>query len=471
MRYLPLFADVAGRKSLVIGGNENAARKLRLLLRAGTRPVVLATSVTDEIEALETEGKLHLDFTSNTSPGNKNYRLSDYALIIVADADEHIAQAWAIAARDACVPVNVVDRPDLSTVVFPGIVDRDPVIVAIGSAGAAPVLVGRLRAQIEALLPARIGRLAKFAQRFRPAVAGMSASGNARWFWERFFSSTLASLVLAGQEREANDTMLRLINRVDDSQPPAGSVSLVGVGPGDPDLVTLRALRVMQDADVVVYDRLIGHEILDYVRRDAERIYVGKARGNHAMSQEKINDLLVTRALAGQRVVRLKGGDPFVFGRGGQEMAAVQDAGISVEIVPGITAATGCAAAAGLPLTHRDFASSVTFVTGHLRDEAAKPDWQNLARTRHTLVIYMGIANAAQISQELIVHGMAPATPIAIIENGTRPEQIVARGTLASLVSTIAVNEIVGPALIVIGDVATLAQECTPVASPAYAQA
>ncbi len=357
---------------------------------------------------------------------------------------------------------------------FPGIIDRDPVLVAIGSSGAAPALVRRLREQIEALLPSRLGRLARFARRFRTAVAGTHPdSGRRRWFWETFFDGPVARLVLDGREHQATNAMLRLVNG-GTAPSSEGSVALVGVGPGDPDLLTLRALRAMQDADVVVYDRLIGDQILDYVRRDAERIYVGKARGNHAMSQEEINTTLVAQAASGRRVVRLKGGDPFVFGRGGEEMTHLQTAGVAVEIIPGITAATGCAAAAGLPLTHRDYASGVTFVTGHMRDGTAEPDWAGLAATRHTLVIYMGVATAGIIGERLVAHGMRPTTPVAVIENGTRPEQIVAHGTLANLGATVAGHGIVGPALIVIGDVVALASESVPSANAhtqIYAQA
>jgi len=470
LKYLPLFADISGRRSLVVGGGENATRKLRLLLRAGALPTVHAGSLNAEIQALVRDGQVRVEQPASVCPDLSHRELADYALIVVADADGETAEAYAAAARRTNIPVNVVDRPDLSTVVFPGIVDRDPVLIAIGTAGAAPVLVRRLREQIEALLPSRLGHLARFAQRFRGAVASAHLdSASRRHFWETFFDGPIARLVLEGRERQAANAMLRLVNRTDTASP-EGSVALVGVGPGDPDLLTLRALRAMQDADVVVYDRLIGDQILDYVRRDAERIYVGKARGNHAMSQKAINALLVARARIGQRVVRLKGGDPFIFGRGGEEMACLQAAGIAVEIIPGITAATGCAAAAGLPLTHRDYASGVTFVTGHMRDGASEPDWAGLAEIRHTLVIYMGVLTAGIIGERLVAHGMRPATPVAVIENGTRPEQIVARATLATLGATVTGRGIVGPALIVIGDVAALATESAPGAE-AHAQA
>ncbi len=473
MKYFPLFADLRGRRCLVVGGDEGAARKLRLLLRAGARPTVLAAEVSAEIRQWERSGRVRVEPPLHTSTDPSSIDVLGYALVVVVDAVGDIAQAVSTAAQRANVPVNVVDRPDLSTIVIPGIVDRDPVLVAIGSAGAAPVLVRRLREQIESLLPSRLGELAHFAQRFRSVVAQVCPAGAPRRFWERFFDGPIARLVLAGREGEATDAMLRLING-----PPAptetGSVVLVGTGPGDPDLLTLRALRVMQDADVVVYDRLIGEGILDLVRRDAKRIYVGKAPGDQVLDQNEINELLAARARAGQRVVRLKGGDPFLFGRGGEELVYLRMAGVVVEVIPGITAAVGCAAATGLPLTHRDFASGVTFLSGHLRRDGDEPDWANLAASRNTLVIYMGVATAGRTSERLVAHGMRPETSVAVIENGTRPHQRVVRCRLASLGATISQQHVSGPAVIVIGDVAEFAEATAPrtmAPAKAYAQA
>ncbi len=453
MKYLPLFADLAGRECLIVGGGENAARKLRLLLRADARVTVAATAINPEISALESGGQVRVEKATKLVP----HRLAVYALIVVTDADSKTAESYAAAARRSNIPINVVDQPDLSSVVFPAIVDRDPVLVAVGSSGAAPVLVRRLREQIEAMLPSRLGRLARFARRFRSAVASTQPeSRHRRHFWETFFDGPIARLVLEGREDQAASAMLRLVNRTD-TAPPAGSVALVGVGPGDPDLLTLRALRAMQDADVVVYDRLIGDGILDYVRRDAERIFVGKAKGRHTVPQDHINRMLIDRARAGHRVVRLEGGDPFVFGRGGEELDALRAAGIATEIVPGITAATGCAAAARIPLTHREHASAVTFVTGHGAEDQPGLDWPSLAALKHTLVIYMGLSTAGVIASRLIGYGMDPETPAAIVENGTRPNQRVVTGTLAELGVLVTRHAISGPALIVVGAVAGLA--------------
>jgi uroporphyrin-III C-methyltransferase/precorrin-2 dehydrogenase/sirohydrochlorin ferrochelatase len=457
MKYLPLFADLEGRECLVVGGSENATRKLRLLLRAGARPTVIGAAVTQEIHALESDGKVRVKQETRNTTNLLSQRIADYALIVVADADSETAEAYAAAARHLNVPLNVVDRPELSTVVFPGIVDRDPVLIAIGTSGAAPVLVRRLREQIEAMLPPRLGQLARFAQRFRSAVASAQPdSGRRRRFWEAFFDGPIARLVLEGRERQAANAMLLLVNSADTASP-EGSVALVGAGPGDPDLLTLRALRTMQDADVVVYDRLIGDEILEYARRDAERIYVGKEKGRHALPQDRINQLLIERARGGQKVVRLKGGDPFVFGRGGEEVEALRVAGISVDVIPGITAATGCAAAAGFPLTHRDYASAVTFVTGHGSDGELGLDWPALGALQHTLVIYMGLSTAGVIASQLIAHGKRRDTPVAIVENGTRPNQRVIKGSLSELETLVVQHAIEGPALIVIGDVTALA--------------
>ena len=459
MKYLPLFADLNGRDSLIIGGGETATQKIRLLLGAGARPTVIAPTVTKEILKLQATGRVRVERLVYKSPDLSNFRLFNYALVIVAESNPLDAEAWASSARSAGIPVNVVDRPDLSTVVFPGIVDRDPVLIAIGSSGAAPVLVRRLREKIEALLPSRLEHLARFAMRFRSAVASAQSNAtNRRRFWEEFFDGPVARLVLKGREHQATKAMLRMVNGLGITTP-KGSVALIGAGPGDPDLLTLRALRAMQDADVVLYDRLIGDNILDYVRRDAERIYVGKARSDQIMNQQVINALILERARAGQKVVRLKGGDPLVFGRGGEEMAVLEKASIDVEVIPGVTAAIGCAAAAGIPLTHRDYAEGVSFVTGSTCEGGKEPDWAALAAIRHTLVIYMGVATAGTIGKRLVDHGMRPETPVAVIENGTRPEQIIAHGTLETLGTTVAQHCAVGPILIIIGDVAALPRE------------
>jgi uroporphyrin-III C-methyltransferase/precorrin-2 dehydrogenase/sirohydrochlorin ferrochelatase len=457
MKYFPLFVELRGRKSLVIGGGEAAARKLRLLLRAGAAPTVIASEVCGEIRQWQQAGIVRVKPPAEIIGEPGSSELSQYALIIVTDMAEAVAQAISEAARRANVPVNVVDRPKLSNVILPGIVDRDPILVAIGSGGAAPVMVRRLRERIEALLPSRLGGLVQFAQRFRSTVALLYPAGSRRRFWEEFFDGPIARLVLSGKESKATDAMLRLINSKA-MVSARGSVALVGAGPGDPDLLTVRALRALQDADVIVYDRLVGDGILDLARRDAERIYVGKAPDNHTLHQDDINTLLASRAQSGQRVLRLKAGDPFLFGRGGEELAFLRDAGLEVDVIPGITAAVGCAAAAGIPLTHRDMAPGVTFLSGHGRADADEPDWRTLAASRNTLVIYMGVAAAGRIADRLVSHGMRAATQVAVIENGTRADQRVIRSDLANLANAFIEHDVSGPAIIIIGDVAIFAE-------------
>jgi len=451
MNHFPIFVDLLRAGALIVGGGELAARKARLALRAGPVSVV-APSLCDELlELAEARriGHLARPFRSADVKGR--------AVVFGATGHDAVDTEVSRAAQAAGVPVNVVDRPELSTFVMPAIVDRDPVTVAIGTGGAAPVLARQIRARIESVLPARLGRVAAFAERFRGAVKAAVADPEARRrFWERFFDGPVARQVLDGDERGAAEAMLRLVNSPAEAE--GGSVALVGTGPGDPDLLTFRALRAMQNADVVVHDKLIGPEILELVRRDAERIYAGKSKADHSRTQDEINALMAEHALAGKRVVRLKGGDPFVFGRGGEEMDYLRARGVAVEVVPGITAATGCAAAAGIPLTHRDLAHSAVFVSGHAKDGAPELDWPALARSGQTLVIYMGLSTAPALAERLVAHGLPAATPAAIVEKGTLPDQRVVTGTVAELPAMASGHGMTGPALIVVGEVVRLAR-------------
>ncbi len=458
MKYFPAFLDLSGRPALVVGGGELAARKVRLLLKAGARVTVVAPHIGAELAQLAAEGTLRI-IQRGFVAGDVRGKALVHGATGRAPVDERVAEA----ARAAGVPVNVVDRPDLSSFIMPAIVERDPVVIGISTDGAAPLLARRIRVAIEALLPARLGRLARFAESFRGSLrATMPEARDRRRFWERFFDGPVAGAILAGDERGAREQMLSLVNRPQAAATAQGMVHIVGAGPGDPDLLTLRALHLMQQADIVVYDKLVGRAILDYVRRDAERIYVGKSKGNHARSQDEINALLVEQARAGKRVLRLKGGDPFIFGRGGEERAHLRRAGVRVEVVPGITAATGCAAATGIPLTHRDHAPAVTFVAGHGRNGEPDLDWAALARARHTLVIYMGVSSAGRTAARLIEHGMAPDTPAAIVNNGTLDSQQMAIGPLARLGALVAEHGIEGPAIIVVGEVVRAADAACP---------
>jgi uroporphyrin-III C-methyltransferase/precorrin-2 dehydrogenase/sirohydrochlorin ferrochelatase len=453
MTYFPAFLNLEGRSCLMVGGGAVAARKIRLLLKAGAAVVVVAPELGEATARLKAAGRIE--------HRNRGFRTNDVrgqALAISATGIADVDGAVSAAARKAGVPVNVVDSGELSTFITPAVIERDPVVIGISSGGAAPVLVRRIRAMIEGLLPARIGRLAALAADFRNAVkANIPDIVSRRRFWDRFFDGTLARDVLAGRESHGRERMLALVNRPGPIEETTGRVTIVGAGPGDPDLLTLKALQALQQADVVVYDRLVAPGIVDYARRDAERIHVGKSSGRRGRTQDEINLLLRDHARAGRHVVRLKGGDPFIFGRGGEERDFLRHSNIAVELVPGITAATGVGAAAGIPLTHRDVAHAVTFVTGHTRDGDPGPDWQSLARLDHTLVIYMGVAVAGNAADRLIAFGMAAATPVAVVENGTTAEQRVFTGTLGGLGALIADNRVESPALVVIGEVAGLA--------------
>ena len=454
MRYFPAFLDLKDRPCLVVGGGAPAARKARLLVKAGARVTVVAPRVGPEAEDLAAQGALRLvrrEFVA----GDVGGRAAVVSATGLGEVDARVAEA----ARAAGVPVNVVDRPGLSSFVVPAIVERGPVVIGISSGGTSPVLARRLRARIEALLPARLGRLAHFAESFRASVRAVIPDPVQRHrFWARVFDGAVAEDVLAGREAAARERMLGLVNRPGAAGAPEGVVHIVGAGPGDPDLLTLKALRLMERAEVVVYDRLVAPEILNYLRRDAERIYVGKAKGVQAKTQDQINALLCAQARAGRRVLRLKGGDPFVFGRGGEELEYLRRHGVRVEVVPGVTAATACAAALGVPLTHRDHASAVTLVTGHGRDGEPELDWAALAGPRQTLAIYMGVGAAGRIAARLIAQGLAPGTPVAVIENGTMADQKTAAGALRDLEALVRDNGITGPALIIIGEVARRAQ-------------
>jgi uroporphyrin-III C-methyltransferase/precorrin-2 dehydrogenase/sirohydrochlorin ferrochelatase len=462
MRYFPTFFDLRDKPCLVVGGGEAALGKIRLLLKAGAQVRVVADRVQADIEDLAAQGTLEIQ-----RGGFVAGDLRGQTLAIVASGDDALDARVAGAARSTGISVNVVDRPHLSSFTVPALIDRDPVVVAVSTGGTAPVLGRKLRAQIEALLPARLGHLAELAERFRDAVkATRPGAGARRAFWESFFESPAAEDALAGRNAAARDKALTLVNRAPRDTGTFGSVAIVGAGPGDPDLLTLRAAEHLQRADVIVYDKLVGPEVLDRARRDAERIYVGKSRGHHAKTQDQINALLLRLARDGKRVVRLKGGDPFVFGRGGEELEFLRRRGVAVQVVPGITAATACGAAAGIPLTHRGDAAAVTFVTGHGKDGEPDLDWQALASARHTLVVYMGVATAPRTAARLIEHGLPASTPIAVIENGTRPDERVLTGRLDELARVIRDESVAGPAVIVIGEVARRAESAKIFAAP-----
>ena len=446
MEILPILLPLRGRSVLLVGGGELALRKARLLARLACRLVVVAPELEAHLEDLATEIRRR-DFRDSDLDGQ--------ALAFAATSDPALAQRVSEAATARHIPVNVPDRPELSSFQMPAIIDRDPIVVAIGSGGASPLLTRALRARIEAFLEPGLGRLARFLGQFRATIKATRPDADSRRrFWEGVLSGPISWRFLAGDETGAFDALVQAVNRTD-ADPAGGQVALVGAGPGDPDLLTLRALRLLQAADVIVHDKLVDDRVLDYARRDARRIFVGKQKSNHSIDQREIEALLIREARAGHRVVRLKGGDPFIFGRGGEEIAALRAANVPVEIVPGVTAAIGCGAAVSIPMTQRGLADGVTFVTGHSVSGEPKLDWPALAKLDHTLVVYMGLSTAATISRRLIDAGRDAETPVALIENGTRPDQSIVVGTLAQLPQLAAGRK--GPALIVIGEVVRLA--------------
>ena len=453
MQTFPLFMSLQGRRALVAGGTEAAARKVELLLSAGAQVTLIADTVVGEIAQLIGEGRI-----SWAGRAFEDDDLAGVSLVVVASEDEALQARVSLAAQQRCVPVNVVDRPKLSSFIMPAIVDRSPITIAISTGGAAPALARRLRAEIERAMPAAIGRLARFAEIFRVQVRRTLDQPRARRrFWDKVFEGRIGELALAGDEIGARRELIKLLDGARTETATAGMVHLVGAGPGDPDLLTMKAHRLLQRADVVVYDRLVSAEVLAMARRDAERIYVGKRRGNHSQSQDEINARLVALARAGKSVVRLKGGDPLLFGRGGEEIGALAEAGVTVEVVPGITAALGCAASTGIPLTHRDHAQTCLFVTGHRKDGRLDLDWPTLARPRQTVVIYMGLDALPTIAAQLVAHGLPGSTPVALIENGTTDRERRVVGTLATIDAQAMRARLEGPTLCMVGEVVGLA--------------
>ncbi len=452
MEFLPVFLDVRGKHCLVVGGNEAAARKAALLLNAGAWVTVLAPSLHESFAALTAQDRL-LHRAEPFSPTH----LEGMALVISAAEDAALNHAIHQAAQARQLPINVVDTPALCSFIMPAIIDRSPILIAVTSGGASPVLARLLRARLETLIPAAYGRLSAIANRFRDRVkAKFARPESRRVFWEKVFQGPIAEMVFSGQDSAAEKALAELIERETAADTPMGEVYLVGGGPGNPDLLTFRALRLMQQADVIVHDNLVSPAVLDLCRRDAERIYVGKQRDNHTMPQESINELLVRLAKAGKRVCRLKGGDPFIFGRGGEEIETLAAHQVPFQVVPGITAASGVASYAGIPLTHRDHAQACIFVTGHLKDNTMDLDWDMLARPHQTIVIYMGLLGLPTLSRELIAHGLPPETPAAIVQQGTTSKQRVLTGTLSTLPALAASAGLKPPTLIIVGSVVTL---------------
>lgn len=485
MRYFPIFADLRGRRVLIVGGGEVAARKVDLLLEAGAHVVVVAPALIDGLQGLAREGRIEW-LAGRFEP----VQLEGMVLAIAATGDAVVNAQVAAVGRERSLLVNVVDDADRSGFIVPSIVDRSPLVVAVSTGGAAPVLARLVREQIEALLDDSIGSLAALLGRWRARIkAAVPRVAPRRRFYAAVVRGEVARLSRAGRPAAAEQRLAELLarrgdeastrscaNRIDHPTDPVdlaasgdessvfgdtgrGSVVLVGAGPGDPGLLTLNALRALQEADVILHDRLVSGGVLALGRRDAVRVAVGKAGRGPSVPQERIHALMLEHASAGRRVVRLKGGDPFIFGRGGEELEFLRAHGIAFEVVPGITAAAACGAYAGIPLTHREHAQSVRFVTAQGALPSSAQDWARLAQERQTLAFYMGVAALPGIAARLVEHGLDPATPVAIIENGSRPEQRVTLACLADLDDVARHEAVRAPALVIVGEVAALARE------------
>ncbi len=453
MNYLPIFIDIKQKPCLVVGGGDIAYRKINLLLKANAQVNCIAKEACGNIIALADDNKITLT--------QRNFESSDVdaqRLIISATDNKQLNAKVSDLANFANIPVNVVDSPDLCSFIVPSIVDRSPIVIAISSAGKAPVLARLIRAKLESTIPHAYGKLAELAGSFRDKVKSKFDNiEDRRYFWERVFSGVIAEKVFSGKVDEAKVDIQAQLDNTNSSE--VGEVYLVGGGPGDPDLLTFKALRLMQQADVVLYDRLVSKDVVELVRRDAELVYVGKKCDRHAVPQGDINQLLVDFAKQGRRVCRLKGGDPFIFGRGGEEIETLAENNIPFQVVPGITAASGCSAYSGIPLTHRDYSQSCRFVTGHLKDGTMNLPWDELAVEHQTVVFYMALLGAQHLSEQMIAHGMRDNMPVALVEKGTTPEHKVWTTTLAELPNVVATETIKAPTLIIVGEVVKLREK------------
>jgi uroporphyrin-III C-methyltransferase/precorrin-2 dehydrogenase/sirohydrochlorin ferrochelatase len=450
MDYFPIFIEIKDKPCLVVGGGDIALRKVLLLLKAEASIECIAPKFCD---ALIKKSQTHNILLTQREFEEDD--VQDRTLIISATDDQAINTGVSVLAKAENIPVNVVDSPDLCSFVMPSIIDRSPVVIAVSSSGKAPVLARLIRTKLESTIPNAYGELAKLAGSFRDKVkAKFKKIEDRRYFWEKTLTGVIAETIFAHKIDEATIMMQEELNNSTETK--VGEVYLVGGGPGDPDLLTFKALRLMQQADVVLYDRLVSEEVMELVRRDAELIYVGKEKGNHAVPQGGINELLVTLAKQGKRVCRLKGGDPFIFGRGGEEIEELAQNNIPFQVVPGITAASGCSTYSGIPLTHRDYSQSCRFVTGHLKDGTMNLPWQELAVEQQTIVFYMGLVGAKHMSAKLIEHGLRDNMPVALVQQGTTKNHKVWTTTLKDLPELLDNNEICAPTLIIVGEVVRL---------------
>lgn len=451
MQALPIFINITNRRCVVIGGGDVAARKVTMLLKANAAVTLYSPALCHELS-----GMVHEKKVAHISASFESSQLEGACLVIAATDDETVNTSVSVAAKARNIPVNVVDAPDLCTFTMASIVERSPIVIAISSEGNAPVLARYIRTKIESMLPSGYGRIAEIAGEFREKVKAKFATiQQRRIFWEGVLQGPIVERILSGQDAAARKAIDDALSDKTDLKH-HGEVYLVGGGPGDPDLLTFRALRLMQQCDVCVYDKLVSPEVMELVRRDAELIYVGKSRDQHTLPQEEINELLARLALEGKRVLRLKGGDPFIFGRGGEEIETLMQRGVPFQVVPGITAANGVSTYAGIPLTHRDYSQACLFITGHLKEGSLDLDWVAMSRPRQTVVIYMGLVGMEKICEQLIAHGVSPDMPAAVVQQGTTQRQRVVTATLKDLAAKVKEAEIKAPCLTIIGEVVQL---------------
>ncbi|MCU7827949.1 MAG: siroheme synthase CysG [Candidatus Thiodiazotropha sp. (ex Myrtea sp. 'scaly one' KF741663)] len=463
MDFFPIFLDVKNKPCLVVGGGSVAERKTASLLKSGADVALVAPELTHNLTTWRDMGQLTHQVREFSAQD-----LDGCHLVIAATDQPAVNRLISELANQQRIPVNVVDQPELCSFILPSVIDRSPVVAAVSTGGASPVLARLIRTRLESMIPAGYGRLAELCNRFRQRVKETFAKpADRRLFWERTLESGVAERIFSGHDAEANELMEKALADTRLSQD-IGEVYLVGAGPGDPDLLTFRALRLMQQADVVVYDRLVAKPILELTRHEAEHIYVGKERDKHTMRQEEINKLLASLAKQGKRVLRLKGGDPFIFGRGGEEIDTLAAEGVPFQVIPGITAAAGCASYAGIPLTHRDYAQSVTFVTGHLKDGTMNLNWPMLAQPNQTIVFYMGLVGLPVICRELQHHGAGGDMPIALVQQGTTHKQRVFTGTLETIQQIVEKEKPKPPTLIIVGHVVELQEKLAWFVAPPH---
>ena len=449
--------ELSKQSVLLIGGGEVAERKLDLLLKAKAKLTIISPQFTDYILSLIKNNK---NITAITSNYKSEYMDDSFSFVIAATNDESLNEEIASQANQKGILVNVVDKPNICDFIFPSILERGPITVAVSTGGSSPVLARLLRTKLETMIPGAYGRLAKIVSENRiPVRKKLVNSKSNRIFWEQMLNGKFVELILSGQDSEAVNYLNKEINNFDEEKKGEGEVYLVGAGPGDPDLLTFRALRLMQQADIALYDRLVHPTITDLIRRDAQKVYVGKQRDNHTVRQEEINSLLVKYAKQGKRVLRLKGGDPFIFGRGGEEIDTLVDNNISFQVVPGITSASGCSAYSGIPLTHRDHAQSCIFVTGHLKEGKLDLNWEKLIQPNQTIVFYMGLVSIDIICSQLIANGLDSKTPCALVQQGTTPDQKVYTSTVENMSQLVKEKKPTAPTIFIIGFVVNLREK------------